>query len=64
MKMRAMGPVLLIDGIENQVVEMDFSGHQALSDGSRDRAPLPFGARQGGAGLLTWLSLGRKGPLD
>ena len=25
-KMRAMGPVLLIDGIENQVVEMDFSG--------------------------------------
>lgn len=24
-KMRAMGPVLLIDGIENQVVEMDFS---------------------------------------
>lgn len=25
-KMRAMGPVLIIDGIENQVVEMDFSG--------------------------------------
>ncbi|MFN4193978.1 MAG: acyl-homoserine-lactone synthase [Tabrizicola sp.] len=25
-KMRAMGPVLVIDGIENQVVEMDFSG--------------------------------------
>jgi acyl homoserine lactone synthase len=25
-KMRAMGPVLLIDEIENQVVEMDFSG--------------------------------------
>ena len=25
-KMREMGPVLLIDGIENQVVEMDFSG--------------------------------------
>lgn len=25
-KMRAMGPVLMIDGIENQVVEMDFSG--------------------------------------
>ena len=24
-KMRAMGPVLVIDGIENQVVEMDFS---------------------------------------
>jgi N-acyl-L-homoserine lactone synthetase len=25
-KMRGMGPVLMIDGIENQVVEMDFSG--------------------------------------
>jgi N-acyl-L-homoserine lactone synthetase len=25
-RMRAMGPVLVIDGIENQVVEMDFSG--------------------------------------
>ena len=25
-KMKAMGPVLIIDGIENQVVEMDFSG--------------------------------------
>jgi N-acyl-L-homoserine lactone synthetase len=25
-KMRAMGPVLMIDEIENQVVEMDFSG--------------------------------------
>ena len=25
-KMREMGPVLVIDGVENQVVEMDFSG--------------------------------------
>ncbi|MFN3575722.1 MAG: acyl-homoserine-lactone synthase [Tabrizicola sp.] len=25
-RMKAMGPVLVIDGIENQVVEMDFSG--------------------------------------
>jgi N-acyl-L-homoserine lactone synthetase len=25
-KMKAMGPVMVIDGIENQVVEMDFSG--------------------------------------
>jgi acyl homoserine lactone synthase len=24
-KMKAMGPVLIIDGLENQVVEMDFS---------------------------------------
>jgi hypothetical protein len=25
-EMKAMGPVLVIDGIENQVVEMDFPG--------------------------------------